>query len=99
RDFHVTGVQTCALPISTENFTINGSVYYGDAKYDSGTFHLNYARIPAVCDNVVCPMDGEISGNRTPRAPRVMATLGAEWGRWLEIGRASCRERAESAGG
>lgn len=68
---------------ATENFTINGSVYYGDAKYDSGTFHLNYARIPAVCDNVVCPMDGEISGNRTPRAPRVMATLGAEWGRWL----------------
>lgn len=64
---------------ASENLTFNGAVYYGDASYDQGTFHLNYARTPAVCDDVVCPTDGEISGNQTPRAPRFMGTVGAEW--------------------
>ncbi|MCB2108753.1 MAG: TonB-dependent receptor, partial [Rhodobacteraceae bacterium] len=62
-----------------ENFNLSGSLYYGDATYDQGTFHLNFARTPAICDNVVCPTNGEISGNQTPRAPRWMGALGAEW--------------------
>ena len=64
---------------ASENLTFNGALYYGDASYNDGTFHLNYARTPAVCDDVVCSTNGDISGNQTPRAPRFMGTAGAEW--------------------
>jgi iron complex outermembrane receptor protein len=68
-----------------ENFTLNATGYYGKATYDDGTFHLNWARTPAVCDNVVCPTNGNISGKSTPRAPKWMGTLGAEWRAPLEV--------------
>jgi iron complex outermembrane recepter protein len=73
------GVEFEGAWAATDHLTLNGAAYYGDATYDQGTFHLNYARTPAICDNVVCPRNGEISGNDTPRAPQVMGTLGAEW--------------------
>ena len=63
----------------SDNLTFNGSLYFGDATYDQGTFHLNFARTPPICDNRVCPTNGEISGNQTPRAPRWMGTTGVEW--------------------
>ena len=73
------GVEFEGAWAATEHLTLNGAAYYGDATYDQGTFHLNFARTPAICDNVVCPRNGEISGNDTPRAPQVMGTVGAEW--------------------
>lgn len=73
------GVEFEGAWAATEHLTLNGAAYYGQATYDQGTFQLNFARTPAICDNVVCPTNGEISGKDTPRAPRVMATLGAEW--------------------
>lgn len=62
----------------TENFTVNSTIYYGNSTYDTGTYHLNYARTPAICDNKVCPSNGYIGGKSTPRAPKWMGTVGAE---------------------
>src|SRR5438046_10236185 len=82
RDWSVTGVQTCALPIWR-----SGS----DSRNDC-------AQIPP--DKFPCPRQREYrSGWRAAKS-----SLSPPW-RWpfrrptRQIGRASCRERAESSGG
>jgi iron complex outermembrane receptor protein len=63
----------------TDKFKVSGTGYYGKSTYDSGTYDLNFARTPAVCDNVVCPKNGYIGGKESPRAPDFMATAAGDW--------------------
>src|SRR5690606_40124691 len=74
RDFHVTGVQTCALPIL--NARLGGTV-----RLEAGA---SLGRFEGTTEN-----------------ERRLARLGLEVRpvTWAQIGRASCRERAERSGG
>src|SRR5690606_40973507 len=91
RDFHVTGVQTCALPI-----------YYWLHRWDEGRtgFHrddvmpLLQRHWPAL----------ELPADAAVLVPLAGKTLDMHWlaarGHPVQIGRASCRERLEiSVGG
>src|SRR5690606_39457961 len=87
RDFHVTGVQTCALPILTSAIRI---------VIDAAPRNTANASTCAGCSVPVA------SGRLAVRT----ITLSMRWSiRWLiaaaeaaaKIGRASCREREESA--
>src|SRR5262249_7795684 len=73
------GLELEAAYAFDKHFTVNATGYYGNPTYDAGTYDLNFARTPAICDNVVCPTSGYIGGKMTPRASKWMGTLGAEW--------------------
>ena len=70
----------------TANLTLSGSAYYGDAKYKEGTRDLRWARTPLVCDDIVCPINGDIAGNQMERQSKWQATLSAEWRDELAFG-------------
>src|SRR5690606_39526887 len=85
RDFHVTGVQTCALPISGDFNTrvllaINGN-RVNDVVYDSAGLGRTF------------PIDLDL----IERIEFIPGPGGAVYGQnaMFEIGRASCRERVE----
>src|SRR5690606_40092070 len=81
RDFHVTGVQTCALPIWLDGAAADRRVYPAIDLGRSST--RNEALLTSEAEARIM--------NRIRRSH----TNGAS----LEIGRASCRERGEGAGG
>src|SRR5690606_40154929 len=94
RDFHVTGVQTCALPISA----VWGTPTHPSRPPSSGITQ------PPVLATVLRRLYEESLDKARARTmavrllPRVLA-----FHRWLyrvrEIGRASCRERGQVSGG
>src|SRR5207302_8379667 len=98
RDFHVTGVQTCALPISDNGFGVIGvapQVRIWCVKVlDRYGFGLD--------ENVIAGVDWVINKKRSIGGDWIMnLSLGASSNSPVEeIGRASCRERGEiSVGG
>src|SRR5207302_7319268 len=96
RDFHVTGVQTCALPIS--------SIHDGDGAHG---LSIVIARSEATKQSTLTSLrdgllrsarnDG-IKCNLAPLAGRGPRRSAAKY-RGEEIGRASCRERVWIVGG
>jgi len=64
---------------ATENLSFYGTMYYGDAKYKNGTIDGRWGRVPSVCDDVVCSINGDIGGNQMERQSKFQATLGGEW--------------------
>src|SRR5690606_40182029 len=92
RDFHVTGVQTCALPIF--DFERDSTL---DTPYE---FSQKGASVPKVeVDRNFNPFHSEFSGASYNSGHR-NGSSGAGWESLYtgggEIGRASCRERGES---
>src|SRR5690606_40327353 len=95
RDFHVTGVQTCALPISKAWCTdtgcevaslgiqVHGGV--GFIEETGAAQHLRDARITPIYEGT----------NGIQAMDLVMRKLPMQGGA-VKIGRASCRERAEA---
>ena len=73
------GIEFEGAIAASENLSFNGSLYYGDSNYQEGTTDLRWARIPAVCDDVVCSTSGDIGGNQMERQSKFQASLGAEW--------------------
>src|SRR5690606_40679620 len=96
RDFHVTGVQTCALPIYTDALQRRGSKWLGRicvCSFDHSATTCPTARpIPAPVKVALLILP---TTTRTPAVNKV------EPGRHSsnQIGRASCRERGKSAVG
>jgi iron complex outermembrane receptor protein len=78
-DIDIYGVEFDAAFAATEALSIYATLYYGDAEYADGTLDLRWGREPAVCDDVVCPTDGDIGGNTVARQSQFQASLGAEW--------------------
>ncbi len=62
-----------------DNLTFYGTLYFGNAEFDNGTFDLRWARIPSVCDDVVCPINGDVSGKKLDRQSKTQASLGVDW--------------------
>src|SRR5690606_39933170 len=86
RDFHVTGVQTCALPILP--------LLVADA--EAGVVGAAHSGRPGMAAGVVSALLAEMARHGA-RPERCAALLGPViCGRCYEIGRASCRERGES---
>src|SRR5690606_41028048 len=91
RDFHVTGVQTCALPISITNVPVTvfakGAYFALPAigKLDCQTVGLDWNMPIAQTREIIGP-DKTLQGNLDPCAL---------YGSFDEIGRASCRERGQ----
>src|SRR5690606_40478752 len=93
RDFHVTGVQTCALPIlkviPVENILF-GSEMVGAVRGVDPTTGFNYDDTKRYIDaSALSAVDKAriFEGNACRVYPRLKARL--------EIGRASCRERGK----
>jgi iron complex outermembrane receptor protein len=85
-DVHSAGVELEAGFAPNAKLDLSGALYYGDAHYAQGTSNLNWGRIPAVCDNVVCNANGDISGKQTERQSKVQASFAVEWHDALPFG-------------
>src|SRR5690606_39538100 len=93
RDFHVTGVQTCALPISATEAV--HAIYGRDARIGDGGWSVGG---PLLVTHAGPEPQGSLASGIVAEAGAAGATP-AEPGPAAEIGRASCRERAQSAEG
>src|SRR5690606_40842251 len=92
RDFHVTGVQTCALPIFGGFLTVHAM----------NTIAADKLPIPLpllpLAGGAMGLLFGVIFGAvSTRRAGTVFAMISLGLGELIEIGRASCRERGQIA--
>src|SRR3546814_13109140 len=82
----VTGVQTCALPISGPG----GSHLYYKGLMDRLGITAHIYRV-GTFKSAVEPF---LRADQSPEAKQAdLAYANVLWGKWLEIGRASCRER------
>src|SRR5690606_40183862 len=84
RDFHVTGVQTCALPISPDQ--------------NAASKWLASVAARAITERLARMMAQDASEAMASIASTICTTRLASITRW-KIGRASCRERGWIAGG
>src|SRR5690606_39670947 len=90
RDFHVTGVQTCALPISPALIYV--ALNHGSAGLDGWA-------IPTATDIAFAVGLLALLGRSIPSNVRIFLLALAIIDDIVEIGRASCRERVEVTGG
>src|SRR5690606_39900802 len=90
RDFHVTGVQTCALPISTERLVLN--CLQRMSGIATKTHHFS---------TLICHTKAKLLDTRktTPNFRLIEKWAVALGGGENQIGRASCREREYIGGG
>src|SRR5690606_40635930 len=77
RDFHVTGVQTCALPIFGLAMLVAGWIDGADWSWLPGWIRGNVRLLPLLAALIFFPL----------------AVVEALWRYAVQIGRASCRER------
>ena len=80
------GIEMDAAFAANENLTLYGTLYLGDSTFDDGTIDNNWARRPSVCDDVVCPINGDLSGNTLNNQPDTQASIGFDWQHQLGIG-------------
>src|SRR5690606_40253341 len=85
RDFHVTGVQTCALPISAARSVDQKLIWSARAAGTSRAACLWKVTLPAIVPTVLAGV----------RVAGVIACVVVFLAEMIEIGRASCRERME----
>lgn len=81
----VFGVEVESIFRATENLTFDGSFSYTDNRYRDGVFDQRFAAgafnaggLPP-CDDIVCPSNGDIGGNRIERTPSTQISFGTEW--------------------
>src|SRR5207248_4066279 len=93
RDRTVTGVQTCALPISLRPLEAVAPLHHAPAEVERpGSRRLHVDLFPAILPHVG---DVEIAGLAIERVAPGIAEADVEDLDLSEIGRASCRERVE----
>src|SRR5690606_39807456 len=97
RDFHVTGVQTCALPIYPPTADPStGRLYASHRRSCSAAGYLGPTDGVDVDDPSYAGVsEGGATPNETPTTGRTVAAWAPVAG--AQIGRASCRERERSA--
>src|SRR5690606_40603865 len=94
RDFHVTGVQTCALPIfgrPVEGELLDTRSHRGIVSYDPTELVVS-VRAGTPLAELEAALDA--AGQMLPCEPPHFGP-GATVGGMIEIGRASCRERVQ----
>ena len=83
-DATIYGAELEAAYYPTDNLSFDGTLSYISSTFDDGTADVAYRAFrfgyPPSCDGIVCdPTTGDIGGNDLPRAPKFMASLGAEY--------------------
>ncbi len=80
------GVELDAQMQFTENLAGTMAFSFTDATYDDGTIDNRFARVgaaffptPASCDDILCPSNGDVSGNEVERQSPVQLSAGLEW--------------------
>src|SRR5690606_40657497 len=97
RDFHVTGVQTCALPIleSTETKELmDNSMKQLTASLAQKNIHLQEMTVQI---NLPQATDFSFAGSSQHEAGNQDHAVPSRFTESTEIGRASCRERVETS--
>src|SRR5690606_39451627 len=87
RDFHVTGVQTCALPIFLAKYVEGGILPIWDLSANYTGCMIGYHAVSVIADAYLKGIRG-FNAETALEAMKHSATRDK-----LEIGRASCRER------
>jgi iron complex outermembrane receptor protein len=72
------GIELDGAFAATENLSFNYAFGFADPKYKNGTKSRRFAS-PLFCDNIVCPVDGEVGGKQLQRTSKITASLGAQW--------------------
>ncbi len=70
------GVELDGIWFPTDMLSIDYAISYSDTEFKSGSKSARAGLIGA-CDGIVCPADGDISGQELPRQPAFQANLGA----------------------
>lgn len=73
------GIEMDGAIAANENLSFYGTLYYGDTNYKRGTIDGRWGRVPSVCDDVVCNINGDIGGNQLERQSEFQTTVGGEW--------------------
>ncbi|MEM7764627.1 MAG: TonB-dependent receptor [Pseudomonadota bacterium] len=81
----ITGLETDWTFAATDTLTLNAGFSYVDATYDDGTISQRLDRAN-ICDDVVCPANGDIGGNQLPRSSDIQWNLGAHYRNSLSNG-------------
>src|SRR5205823_10894407 len=98
RDKLVTGVQTCALPIYAALGGLQGAIATRADEVVAGLSPVAQAALPGVLRALATVASGTDQVALARAAPLASFPPGSD-ARAVEIGRASCRERVESARG
>ena len=77
-DARVFGVEVEGAFQLTDNFSVDGTFSYTDNRYSDGVADQRFA-VAGACDDIVCPSDGDISGNRIERTPSTQISFGSQW--------------------
>ena len=72
------GIEADLTFLATESLTFNAGLALIDATYDSGVISQRIIRA-GICDDVVCPTDGDIGGNDLPRSSDVQWNIGVQY--------------------
>lgn len=69
---------------ATDDISIDLTLSYTDAKFKNGTFDQVFANFGGAftagpCDGIVCAVNGDVSGNELPRAPKFQAAMGIQY--------------------
>src|SRR5690606_39999422 len=96
RDFHVTGVQTCALPIFMQRFAQLGAHYFVIKPFDLEVLASRIRQF-AGAGETPAARDKVADGRYATRRPVDLEVAVTEL--LHKIGRASCRERVGIGGG
>src|SRR5690606_39396186 len=96
RDFHVTGVQTCALPIyGTEYRSASGMP--GPKYWQNAVDYKISAQLNDQTNEITATVTLEYTNNSPDELDFIWLQLDQNMFSQEEIGRASCRERVEVA--
>ncbi|MFK7954601.1 MAG: TonB-dependent receptor [Lysobacterales bacterium] len=100
-DSSIWGIELEGSMLVGENISIDASLAYSDATYDTAV-DTNFARIAGPfsappCDDIVCPSNGDVSGNELPRTPSTQAALGVQWENDIDSWNAEYFVRADVA--
>lgn len=66
----------------TEGLTLTAGFSFNDAKFAIGVID-DRVRDLRLCDNVVCPANGDVGGKQLPRQSKIQALIGAQYERPL----------------
>src|SRR5690606_39852501 len=95
RDFHVTGVQTCALPISRVRGVVNAHALATGWRLGSGQAVGRPTRYYRVAIQISSPAWNTANATRQVTVKR--RPLSSRLSQVMQIGRASCRGEVENA--